>query len=342
MQAKTKRILSLLLKIVVIALVIAIVSGLISEEIGRRNDRKRNPQIGQSIDIGGRSLNLYCSGEGSPAVVFDSGAGAPGYSWSNIQPEIAKFTRACWYDRAGEGWSDAGPFPRTSAANAQDLHELLRRAGVAPPYILVGHSYGGLNARVYNGMYPNEVAGMVLVDSAHEDESKRAPKFMLGKTLPKSLWYPLHLLTQAALRVGLIRLFNSSPALPADPAQRTRSQILAALRQQPKAVATLSDYVTSPESYAQAHAAAGLGDKPLIVLTRGKPPSPSGNPEMDRESAAYEQVWIHEMQPQLVRLSTRGRQVIVSKSGHGIPEEAPEAVIDAVREVLTMSPAIRE
>src|SRR5437868_7715159 len=154
MQAKTKRILSLLLKIVVIALVIAIASGLIYEEIGRRNDRKRNPQIGQSIDIGGRSLNLYCSGEGSPAVVFDSGAGAPGYSWSNIQPEIAKFTRACWYDRAGEGWSDAGPFPRTSAANAQDLHGLLQRAGVAPPYILVGHSYGGLNARVYNGMYP--------------------------------------------------------------------------------------------------------------------------------------------------------------------------------------------
>jgi pimeloyl-ACP methyl ester carboxylesterase len=337
MQVKTKRRIKLLLKTAVAVLVIAIVAGMIYEEIGRRNDRKRIPQIGQSVDIGGRSLNIYCSGEGSPPVVFDSGAGASGYAWSNIQPEVAKFTRACWYDRAGEGWSDPGPFPRTSAAIAQDLHELLRRAGVTPPYILVGHSYGGLNVRVYNGMYPSEVAGMVLVDSAHEDEPKRAPKFMLGKTLPKSLWHPLHLLTQAALRVGLIRLFTSAPALPTDPAQRTRLQIIAALRQQPKAVATLSDYVTAPESYGQAHAAAGLGDKPLLVLTRGKTPSPSGNAEMDRDVAAYEQVWMHELQPQLAHLSTRGRQVIVSSSGHGIPDEAPQAVIDAVREVVTMS-----
>ncbi|HJP92351.1 MAG TPA: alpha/beta hydrolase [Pyrinomonadaceae bacterium] len=341
MQPKTKRRIRLLLKIVVVTLVIATLAGFVYEEIGRRNDRKRIPQIGQSIDIGGRTLNIYCSGEGSPTVILDSGAGEPGYAWSNIQPEIAKFTRACWYDRAGEGWSDLGPFPRTSATNAQDLHELLRRAGVSSPYILVGHSYGGLNARVYNGMYPNEVAGMVLVDSAHEEEPNRAPKFMLGKTLPKSLWYPLHLVTRAALRVGLIRLFTSSPSLPADPAQQTRRQIVAALRQQPKAVATLSDYVTSPESYAQAHAAAGLGDKPLIVLTRGKPLSPSGNAEMDREATAYEQVWMHELQAQLVRLSTRGRQVIVSNSGHGIPEEAPQAVIDAVREVVMMSRATR-
>ncbi|MFL6210575.1 MAG: alpha/beta hydrolase [Pyrinomonadaceae bacterium] len=330
-----------MLKTAGVVLLLAIVLGLTYEQVGRRRDRARLPQIGQSVDIGGRSLNLYCSGAGSPTVILDAGAGEPGYAWAHIQPELAKFTRACWYDRAGEGWSDPGPFPRTSAANARDLHELLQRAGVPQPYVLVGHSYGGLNARVYDGLYPNEVAGMILVDAAHEDEPKRAPQFMLGHTLPRYLWRPLHLVSQVALRVGLVRLLTSTTPLPADPAQRTRAQIIAALRQQPKAVATLADYVTAPESYAEAHAADGLGDRPLIVLTRGKSPSPSGDPEMDRQSAAYEQVWMHELQPQLARLSTRGRQVIVGESGHQIPEETPSVIVEAVREVVLLARANR-
>jgi pimeloyl-ACP methyl ester carboxylesterase len=340
-QSKTRRAVKIILKSVVALLLIAAAAGFVYEEVGRRQDRQRLPQIGRSVDIGGRTLNIYCSGEGSPAVILDSGAGHPGYAWAHIQPEIAKFTRACWYDRAGEGWSDPGPFPRTSAASAKDLHELLQRAGVAAPYVLVGHSLGGLNVRVYNGLYPNEVAGMVLVDSAHEEEPKRAPKFMLGPTLPQSLWYPLHLTVRAAERFGLVRLLSPSVPLPDDPTQRTRAQIVEALRQQPKSVANRSGDATVPESYAQAHAAAGLGDRPLIVLTRGKPLSPSGNPEMDRQSAAYEQVWMHELQAQLARLSTRGRQVIVESSGHGVPEEAPAAVIDAVREVVMVIRADR-
>ncbi len=249
------------------------------------------------------------------------------------KPEVAKFTRACWFDRAGEGWSDPGPFPRTSAAMAKDLHELLERAGIPPPYVLVGHSLGGLNARVYNGLYSSEVAGMVLVDAAHEDEPNRAPKFMLGRTLPRYLWWPLHLTGRAALRIGLVRLTTRAVALSEDPAKRTHEQIVAALQQQPKAVANLID-ATVPESYAQARAAGGVGDRPLIVLTRGRTPSPSGDAEMDRQFAAYEQVWMHEIQPQLARLSTRGRQVIVEKSGHRIPKEAPGIVIDAIGEVV--------
>jgi pimeloyl-ACP methyl ester carboxylesterase len=333
-QSKTKRTIGKMLRSLAAVLLIATVAGFVYEEVGRRQDRQRLPQIGQSVDIGGRTLNIYCSGDGSPAVILDSGAGHPGYAWAHIQPEIAKFTRACWYDRAGEGWSDPGPFPRTSAASAQDLHELLQRAGVPAPYVLVGHSLGGLNVRVYNGLYPSEVAGMVLVDSAHEDEPKRAPKFMLGPTLPQSLWYPLYLTVRAGERFGLVRLLSPSAPLHAEPAQRTRAQIVEALRQQPKSVANRSGDATAPESYEQARTAAGLGDRPLIVLTRGRPFSPSGDSEMDRLAATYEQVWRHELQVQLARLSTRGRQVIVENSGHGIPDEAPAAVIDAVREVV--------
>ena len=222
MRSRLRRAFVVTLKVFGAALLLSVLAGVVYEQLGRRRDRARLPQIGQSVDIGGRSLNIYCSGEGSPTVVFESGAGAPGYAWSHIQPEIAKLTRACWYDRAGEGWSDPGPFPRTSAAVAQDLHELLRRAGIPPPYVLVGHSIGGLHARVYNGLYPNEVAGMVLVDSAHEEEPKRAPKFMLGHSLPRSLWYPLHLLVQAANNVGLLRLTTRPAPLNADPPPRPR------------------------------------------------------------------------------------------------------------------------
>jgi len=289
------------------------------------------PPIGQSIDIGGRSINISCKGRGTPAVILDSGAGEPGLSWSAVQAQLAKTTQTCWFDRAGEGWSDPGPFPRTSEAIARDEHAAFKAAGVPPPYVLVGHSFGGLNARVYNGLYPNEVAGMVLVDAAHEDEPGRAPKFMLGHTLPRSLWRVNHLLAQGAERVGLIRLLVGSPSVPPNPTTR---QIVAALREQPKAMANLAEYVVSPESYDEAHRAPGLGAKPLIVLTAGRPWGPTGNAEMDREGAAYQKVWIHEIQPKLTRLSTRSRQIIVTSSGHGIPQEAPGAVIDAVRDVV--------
>ena len=307
------------------------VLGAVYEQIGERRDEESLPRVGQAVDVGGYSLNISCKGSGKPPVILDSGAGSPGYSWVPIQTELAKTTSTCWFDRAGEGWSDPGPFPRTSAAIATDEHNLLRNAGIAPPYVLVGHSFGGLNARVYAGKYPSEVAGMVLVDAAHEDEPSRAPKFMLGHTLPPSLWRVNHWVMQGAKNVGLIRALSGSPKLPPNP---TREETLAALRKQPKAVATLGEYVTSPLNYKQAHEAAGIGDKPLIVLTAGRPWLPTGNAEVDKEAAAYQKIWITEIQRKLVKLSTRGRQIVVTKSGHGIPEEAPEAVIDAVHDVV--------
>jgi pimeloyl-ACP methyl ester carboxylesterase len=317
------------------ALLVAVVTGVIYEKVGERRDRQRLPQIGTSVDVGGRSLNIFCSGAGTPAVIFDSGNGDPGYALSDIQPEVAKLTRACWFDRAGEGWSDTGPFPRTSTAMSTELHELLHRAGIPAPYIFVGHSLGGLNARVYNAMYPADVAGAVLVDASHEDEPRRAPAVMLGHTAPRALWHPIWIAGQAARVTGLLRLTLPRATLPADSTTRTRQQIVQALRNQPKAVAAQFD-ASSPESYAEAERAdrIGFGDRPLVVLTRGKVDTRSNPTEADRQIAAYEQVWKLEIQPKLARLSTHGRQVIVEKSGHRIHEEAPEVVVAAIREVL--------
>src|ERR1700683_121944 len=114
-------------------MLILLAAGVVFEQIGQRQDHRRDRQIGKSFDVGGRSLNIFCSGEGGPAVVFDTYGHMSGYSWSAVQAEVAKFTRACWYDRAGYGWSDPAPMPRPFQSVASDLHQLLRAAGVPPP-----------------------------------------------------------------------------------------------------------------------------------------------------------------------------------------------------------------
>jgi pimeloyl-ACP methyl ester carboxylesterase len=322
----------IVLKSLALLIATALVAGIVYEQLGRRRERARFPQIGRSVDIGGRTLNIFCSGAGAPPVIFESGGPGPGLEWEAFQPEAAKFTQACWYDRAGEGWSDPGPFPRTSNAIAQDLHELLKRAGVQAPYVFAGASFGGLNSRVYGGLYPHQVAGMILIDSAHEDELRRAPKFFLGRTAPRFLWHPLQLAFEAAGFVGLLRLTQSSPAQSKDFSQMTRDEIMTALRQRPKSfVGNVSVGIVLPESYAEAASVTKLGDFPLVVLTAGKSLD-FGDAELNREAAAYQQVWIHEIQPKLLGLSTHGRQIVVQHANHGsIPQEL---IISSIHDVV--------
>jgi pimeloyl-ACP methyl ester carboxylesterase len=323
--------LKIALKSLAFLIALVLVAGIVYEQIGCRRDRARFPQIGRSVDIGGRTLNIFCSGAGAPPVIFESGGPGPGLEWEAFQPEAAKFTQACWYDRAGEGWSDPGPFPRTSNAIAKDLHELLKRAGVPAPYVFAGASFGGLNSRVYGGLYPNEVAGMILIDSAHEDELRRAPKFFLGRAAPRFLWHPLHMAFEAAAFVGLLRLTQSSPTQGKDPSQMTREEIIDALRHRPKSfVGNVSAGIVLPESFAEGSFVTRIGDFPLIVLTASQSLD-FGNPELNREAAAYQQVWMHEIQPKLVGLSTHGRQIVVPNANHGsIPQEL---IISSIHEV---------
>src|ERR1700733_6230579 len=166
----------------VVLLAILLPAGALYEWIGRSLDARRFPQQGRLVALGpsfpGVSLNINCTGQGGPVVVLESGAGVPAVGWSLVQPDIAKFTRVCSYDRAGYGWSDRGPIPRTSLEVAKELHALLVAAGEKPPYVLVSHSLGGFNVRVYNHEYPADVAGMVLVEPSHEGQQSRMPPAM--------------------------------------------------------------------------------------------------------------------------------------------------------------------
>src|SRR5579859_891877 len=331
----------LVVKLLVLACSIGLVCGFIYERIGRSRDRKRMPQIGRSVDIGGRTLNIFCSGSGSPAVILDTGGDNPGLAWESARAEIAKFTQACWFDRAGIGWSDSGPYPRTSAAISSDLHELLKRAGIPPPYVVAGGSIGGLNSRVFAGMFPKDTAGIVLDDSAHEDEPLRAPKFYLAHQAPRFLWRPIHTLFWAASEVGLLRVTASSPSGDKNEAQMTREELITELRHQPKSFLNNVDSgMVLNESYAEARAISSLGDIPLIVLTAGKAPD-FGDAELNRQAEVYQKIWAYEIQPKLAKLSTRGRQIVVPEATHAtIPQDiVVKAIHDVVNEARQTPPA---
>src|SRR6267143_1078173 len=196
--------------------VLALLGGFTYEQVGRARDASQLfARIGQAVDIGERTLNLYRSGEGTPAVILEGGGNSPGYAMASLQSKIADSTRACWYDRAGVGWSDPPSSPRTSASVVRDLHELLRRAGVLPPYVVVGGSVGGEYVRIYTARYPTDVAGLVLVDASvpdmHEPDFALAPMNRLSGRTRHLICISLPAMT----RFGIIRFMASRESRPA-------------------------------------------------------------------------------------------------------------------------------
>ncbi|HXD09399.1 MAG TPA: alpha/beta hydrolase, partial [Anaerolineales bacterium] len=165
----TKKIMAGLLVLILSLSALTWVAGIVAKSKLARE----NLPPGQLTDVGGYDMHLYCMGEGSPTVILEAGLNDFHVSWSKVQAEVATATRVCSYDRAGLGWSEASPHPRTSQVMAEELHTLLTNSGVAAPYILVGHSFGGIVMRQFAQQYPDEVAGMVLVDSAHEEQVTR-------------------------------------------------------------------------------------------------------------------------------------------------------------------------
>lgn len=290
--------------------------GAVYQAVADRLAGARYPPPGRLFDVGGYRLHVQCSGpEGAgvgPAVVLDAGIGECSLSWSPVQAEIAKFARVCSYDRAGLGWSDSAPTPRTSRQIVEDLHALLKRAGIEPPYVMVGHSFGGLNVRLYAAQYPEEVAGLVMVDACHED-------YPLGRFCP-----PHFRLGMLAAPLGVPRLFaglfaSGNPIFAADskypPAYRavvTSTKYMDAARREWSAV---------DESWTQARGARqSLGDRPLVVLLANS----------DEEAFPR----IKELETELANRSTEGRLVMVENSGHHIQYDRPDTVVNAVREVL--------
>ena len=311
-KSKGRGCLTWLSRIMLLIIGLSIV-GYIYEPMVEAAEVKAYPPPGQMVDVGGYRLHINCTGEGSPTVVIESGWGDMSATWGWVQPEIAKTTRVCTYDRAGMGWSEASPEPRTAREYAQELHTLLEIANEHGPYVLVGHSMGGFTVIVYAHDYPDEVSGLVLVDSQDLPASsvatpQPAPK-PGGTSIPSFL-----------ARIGLVRLL-AGPLGSVEELPEGDKQAYTAYAVSVRSVQTFTDEGKGmSEGGAQARAVTSLGALPLIVLTAGKDLDP-------KHSAA---------QADLLKLSTDSQQLVADQSGHHIMIDQPETAIAAIVKMVEM------
>jgi pimeloyl-ACP methyl ester carboxylesterase len=274
---------------------------------------------GKLVDVGGYKMHIDCTGQGSPTVILDSGLGDSYLTWRKVQPQIAQFTRICSYDRAGMGYSDSSRKLRTSREIAEELHALLHNAGVSPPYILVGHSMGGYDVRLYASLYGGDVTGMVLVDSSHPDQQKRLPPAINDLDAG---WLREAEFLEFTTPFGLPRLLgfcsHDDEVRAADCNFHSARENVAELR-------------AFPESAAQAAATGSLGNLPLAVLSHD-PDKPQ--PDLPEDLVKpFHDAWA-QMQEELAQLSTRSTHVIAKNGGHYIQLDRPDVVIEAVRNVV--------
>jgi pimeloyl-ACP methyl ester carboxylesterase len=334
--------LSMVVAILIGGVILILLAGWFYQRIGTARDRKRYPAPGEFVDVGSHRLHCLIMGEGSPTVVFESGLMSTVLSWRESQPEIAKTTRTLAYDRSGLGWSDRGPETRDAEQIIRELRELLDRARVPPPYILVGHSFGGLTTRLFAGRYPQEVCGLVLIDpvvpgewnpaSERNQKSVRVGTKILRRTAAISRWGVIRFLA-FLMRAGattlvepLVRLISKgapkgdgttkSPLfwnLP--PAERAMAHVFWVQEKFTKTMA--SQLQNLSRSAAQVASATNLEGIPITVISAANTPA-----ERKAEQVAT------------ARLSSRGKHLTAARGGHWVMEDEPAFVLDAIREVI--------
>ena len=296
------------------------------------NAMRRLPPPGEMIDIGGRLLHLYCLGEGGPTVVLEGGLLDSWLAWSLIQPELAENTRVCAYDRAGYGYSDDGPYPRTSDSIASDLYVLLQTAKVPSPYVFVAWSSGGLNVRLFAAQHPTDVAALVFVDTAHEDfhddPSPAVQKYWNG-----SKRRSLRRLAEAT--VGLQRLKGTNLAFPEVLPEGVRHYAAAAGFSWQWARTDFSERRwLATVSADQVRQSRQILSVPVVVIARGKPDLIAGSYGLTAaEAEEAERIW-QERQRDLLNLSATSRLNIAEQSNHSIVYLQPAIVVAAVQEVV--------
>ncbi len=259
-----------------IAVTLALIGGLAAagasyEAIAAGGDAQAYPPPGRLVDVGGYRLHILCVGTGSPAVVLEAGLGAMSLAWDLVQKEMGRTTQVCAYDRAGMGWSESGPQPRTPGQLARELHTLLTNAGIPGPYVLVGHSVGGKNVRMFALRYPNEVAGMVLVDARSEYVDAPLPA-------PPANAQGAHnasggqLSLEGVLRgLGLVRLLGASQSGVPAMSDRTRTEIALLSTGQRGMDATAAEGLAMTADNAQLQAAPSLGDRVVCGKASARP-----------------------------------------------------------------------
>jgi len=314
----------------IVLIVAATIAGAIYEARGRYRARYDYQPVGALIDIGGRRIHLDCRGSGAPTAVFEAGLDTMGsLSWSAVHDAVAKTTRACAYDRAGIMWSD--PAPATNVESiATDLHAALAAAREPAPYVMVGHSLGGPYIMEFTKKYGGEVAGLVFVDASHPDQVQRF-KQVLGKDLDGAM--TPYKIAAALARVGVPRLFWPSE----DSAHVPEHAMAMATAYGPMSLGPMiAEADAISHSFAEAGTFRTLGDRPVAVLSAMKPLEPKILKAIDitpEQAARFQQAWL-EMHNEEASWSSRSTHRLFTDSTHYIQFDRPDAVIEAVREVV--------
>lgn len=291
--------------------------GFVAESAFQSADLRRFPPHGKLVDMGGYFLHLHCTGQGSPTVLLEGGLGGGVVTWPYVQPEVAKVTRVCSYDRSGWAWSGGTPPPDGTEAVTR-LHTVLERAGEKGPYVLVGHSLGGLYNQLFAAAYPDEVAGLVLVDARHQEFALRLPPQEQGGSS-----FIGRVVAPVLTRVGVVRLLGNLGAIPGIPGGLPPGMMEMAIRPASQRAAAGEAATISATEAAVRAAPVNLGDKPVLVLTR--------DPATDRSAPGL--IW-HETQQLYLGLSANSRLVVARRSGHMIPYNDPELVARVLTEAV--------
>jgi pimeloyl-ACP methyl ester carboxylesterase len=293
---------------------------LVRESIARRKYRSEYPPPGQMVNIGSHQLHLNCVGSGSPTVVFEADLDQYGsLSWLPVQERIGELTRACSYDRAGILWSEPGPLPRDGETIARELSTLLDAAGEEGPYILVGHAFGGAYIRIFAGKYPEDVCGMVLIESSHPEMLTRFSEYGVEPEIPNRNIRPLILFLSHLGSPGRYKgnVYDLPPEIY-DPVQAFLPE---------SSMAWFDEEVESPNTLAKAGHYEYLGDFPLIVLATSRP-----SPSLGDLGQKLDDGWL-EMQRELLSLSENS-EIRIYEGGHYPQIQDPEVVIEAVQDVM--------
>jgi len=330
---------------VILLLGLAVI-GAIYQGIASARDAQLYKPVDQMVDVNSVQMRLDCRGTGSPTVILEAGAGGSSSSWIRIQNDVAGFTRVCSYDRPGYGWSDPVYEALSPEQVAEMLHTLLENGGENPPYLMVGHSFGGIYIRAFTAGYPDEVVGMVLVDSSHENQSQQTPPeiaeslefTMLNTAQSANLRF-----CQIAAPIGLLRALNLLDASVS--LMVTEAEKGAALAESYRSGLCSAVAREAEMTIAYSGQPGKLGDMPLIVLSQKMDAQklfaqfpPVSEPQLTLEMMQPVVDSYNENQEELASLSTREKRIIIEETGHNIQIDRPQVVIDAIREVFEQIP----